>query len=366
MGTGLVPVPTRSSGSMTVKTGNQAIEVSRPVALRHRRVSAQAWLAGAIAVMVVVLIALGRRYGYGVTDYLQLLVDGLQAGVIYALVALGFVAVHRVTGVINFAQGAFVMLGPMLTITFYGRSWPLPPALRLLVCAVLAVVLTAIVGVAVHRLALHPARRASLLTRIIITVGIYVFIQAIALIIWGPRSYVLPAFSTLEMSDRSFFIGDVQIQAQNLWIWGVAAATVALLALFFEQTVLGKAMRACAVNRVAAQLMGIRVDLMATLAFGLAAVLGAIAGIVLGPITRPTYDMGLELGLKGFVAAIMGGLLSFQGAVLGGLILGVLENLWAGVTLAGFKDLFAFVVLILLLLIRPQGFVGAKAEAESG
>lgn len=336
-----------------------------PLMLRRRRGTAQAWLAGAVVVMVVGLIALGRRFGYGLPDYLQLFVDGLQAGVIYALVALGFVAVHRVTGVINFAQGAFVMLGPMLTITFYGQNWPLPPVWRLLTASVLGVLLTAAAGIAVHRLALHPARGASLLTRIIITVGVYVFIQGIALVAWGPRPYVLPAFSTLQMADRSFQVGDVLIQAQTLWIWGTAAASVALLALFFERTVLGKAMRACAVNRMAAQLMGIRVDVMATLAFGLAAALGAIAGIVLGPVTRPTYEMGLELGLKGFVASIMGGLVSFQGAVIGGLILGVLENLWAGVTLAGFKDLFAFAVLILLLLIRPQGFVGAKEEAEA-
>ena len=350
---------------MTSKASHQTVEVATPVVLRRqRRLTAQAWLAGAIVVMVVVLIALGRRFGYGLPDYLQLFADGLQAGVIYALVALGFVAVHRVTGVINFAQGAFVMLGPMLTISLYEQNWPLPPGLRLLAAGVLATVLTAAVGMAVHRLALHPARHASLLNRIIITVGVYVFIQGVALVAWGARPYVLPAFSTLQMADRSYVVGDVVIRAQSVWIWGTAVATVALLALFFERTVLGKAMRACAVNRTAAQLMGIRVDVMATLAFSLAAVLGAIAGIVLGPVTRPTYDMGLELGLKGFVAAIMGGLVSFQGAVIGGLILGVLENLWAGVTLAGFKDLFAFAVLILLLLIRPQGFVGAKEEAE--
>lgn len=331
---------------------------------RQPRISGQAALTGAIGVTVVVLVAMGRRFGYGAVDYLQLLVDGLRTGVIYALVALGFVVVHRVTGVINFAQGAFVMLGPMITITLFSQPSPLGPAGRLLGAAVVAVLITAAVGMAVHRLALHPVRVASLLTRIIITVGLYVFLQGLALLLWGPRPYVLPAFSTLQMADRTFLVGEVIIQAQTLWIWATAAATVALLGLFFERTVVGKAMRACAVNRMAAQLMGIRVDAMATLAFGLAAVLGAVAGIVLGPVTRPTFDMGLELGLKGFVAAIMGGLVSFQGAAIGGLVLGVLETLWAGVTLAGFKDLFAFVVLILLLLIRPQGFLAAREEAE--
>ncbi len=330
----------------------------------QRGATAQRWLTAAIGVVVVVLILLGRRHGFGPADYLQFLVDGLQAGAIYALVALGFVAVHRVTGVINFAQGAFVMLGPMVTISLYEQAPVLPPGPRLVLSALLAMAITAAVGVVVYRLALHPARGASLLTRIIITVGVYLVLQGAALLIWGPRPYVLPAFTTVAMADRSFLVADVLIKAQNLWIWGTAAVTVALLALFSEHTLAGKAMRACAVNRLAAQLMGIRVEAMATLAFGLAAVLGAVAGIVVGPMTRPTFDMGLEVGLKGFVAAIMGGLVSFQGAVLGGLILGVLENLWAGVTLAGFKDLFAFVVLILLLLVRPQGFVGAEAETE--
>lgn len=314
--------------------------------------------------MVAALIVLGRGHGYGAADFLQFAVDGLQTGAIYSLVALGFVAVHRVTGIINFAQGAFFMLGPMLTIALYGMDWPLSSAWRLALAAAVGTLLTAAVGVTVHRLALHPARGASLLTQIIITVGVYLIIQGAALMAWGPQPYVLPAFSTMQMADRSFFVFDVLIRAQNLWIWGTAAVVVALLAAFFEFTVAGKAMRACAANRTAAQLMGIPIHAMSTLAFGLAAVLGALAGIVVGPVTRPTFDMGLEVGLKGFVAAIMGGLVSFQGAVLGGVVLGVLETLWAGVTLAGFKDLFAFAVLILLLLARPRGFGGAEAEVE--
>ena len=123
-------------------------------------------------------------------------------------------------------------------------------------------------------------------------------------------------------------------------------------------------MRACAVNRLAAQLMGIRVDTMATFAFGIAAILGAVSGIVLGPVTRPTYDMGLDLGLKGFVAAIIGGLVNFPAAVIGGLLLGVLENMWAGVTQAGFKDLFAFVILVVMLLVRPRILAGPETEGD--
>ena len=130
------------------------------------------------------------------------------------------------------------------------------------------------------------------------------------------------------------------------------------LATFFERTVPGKAVRACAVNRRAAQLMGISPSRMSLLAFILAAALGAIGGIVLAPATTPIYDMGLKLGLKGFVAAIMGGLVSSIGAVVGGLLLGVLENVGAGVTTAGLKDIFAFIVLILILLFKPTGIIG--------
>jgi len=346
-----------------LEAGTRTIRL-RPARPYTRRLESQAWLAVITGLILLVLVGMGRRLGYGAVDYLQLLVDGLQIGAVYALVALGFVVVYRVTGVINFTQGAFVMLGPMLTVSLLGGS-PAVPALRLLLAAVGAVLTTGVVGMGVYRLTLHPARMASPLTRIIITVGVYISIQGMGLIAWGPRPYTLPAFTTLQMADRLVHVGGIVIQAQTFWIWGTAAVTLALLALFFERTVVGKAMRACAVNRVAAQLMGIRVDRMATLAFGLAAVLGAVAGTVLSPATRPTYDMGLELGLKGFVAAIMGGLVSFPGAVLGALVLGILESLWAGITLSGFKDIFAFVMLIIFLLVRPQGFLAGRGEGSS-
>lgn len=314
--------------------------------------------------LVIFLVLLGRRHGFGVPEYLQFALDGLRGGSIYALVALGFVLVYRVMGVINFAQGAFVMLGPMLTAFFYEQGWPPVPGLRLALAALLAVGIVGALGMAVERLTLYPARCASPLTRIIITVGVYLALQGAALLLWGPYAKVLPSFTTMSLSDPTLRFGGVRVKAQSLWIAGALIATVIALGLFFGHTTVGKAMRACAVNRLAARLMGIPVDTMSTLAFGMAAVLGAIAGIVLGPVTRATYDMGLELGLKGFVAAIMGGLVSFPGAVLGGLVLGVLENLWAGVTVAGFKDLFAFVVLILVLLLHPRGFAGAEAAVE--
>jgi branched-chain amino acid transport system permease protein len=173
----------------------------------------------------------------------------------------------------------------------------------------------------------------------------------------------VPAFTTLEMEDLTLRFGALIVKAQSFWIWGVVAVVLVALALFFERTIMGKALRACAINRRAAQLMGINPSRMSLLAFSLAAALGAVGGMVLAPATRPTYDMGLMLGLKGFVAAIMGGLLSYPGAVVGGLVLGVVENIGAGVTSAGYKDIIVFAILVLILLFRARGFIGGGEQA---
>ena len=339
-----------------------------------------------LAVLAMVLY-LGDRKNLALPQYAQLVLDGLRGGAIYALIALGFVTVFNVTGVINFAQGGFVMLGAMFCVSFFDLPAlsGLAPALRLVLSGVLSVLVVGLVGAAMERLTIFPARHSPALTLIIITVGVYTVMWGSALLIWGADPYQLPAFTTLEQSDKIFRFGQValdgsvswiftgsdlpreasfhgvMVKAQSLWIWGITAVILGGLAYFFERTILGKAVRACAVNRRAAQLMGISPGRMSLLAFVLAAALGAIGGIVLAPATTPIYDMGLKLGLKGFVAAIMGGLVSSPGAVIGGLLLGVLENLGAGVTKAGLKDIFAFIALILILLFRPHGIVGGQA-----
>jgi branched-chain amino acid transport system permease protein len=227
----------------------------------------------------------------------------------------------------------------------------------------LAVTGTTVVGAILERLAIYPARRAPVVALIIITIGVTIAIRALALIVWGTRPYFVPAFTTLEMEDLAVRFAGLIVRAQSFWIWGVVAVVLVALAFFFERTIIGKALRACAINRRAAQLMGINPSRMSLLAFSLAAALGAIGGTVMAPATRPTYDMGLMLGLKGFVAAIMGGLVSYPGAVVGGLVLGVVENIGAGVTSAGYKDIIVFVTLVLILLFRPQGFIGRGGRA---
>lgn len=343
-----------------------------------------------VATLVVVALILyaGSRKNLALPQYVQLILDGLRGGAIYALIALGFVTIFNVTGIINFAQGGFVMLGAMLCVSFFDLSAfaNLAPALRLAVSALLAILAVSLIGAMMERLTIFPARHSPALTLIIITVGVYTVMWGAALLVWGADPYQLPAFTTLEQKDKIFRFGQillndkpswifasptlpqgakfsgVMIKAQSLWIWGTTSVVLGILAYFFERTLLGKAVRACAVNRRAAQLVGISPSRMSLLAFVLAAALGAIGGIVLAPATTPIYDMGLKPGLKGFVAAIVGGLVSFPGAVVGGILLGVLENLGAGITKAGLKDIFAFIVLILILLFRPHGIIGGGSS----
>lgn len=320
-----------------------------------------------IALLVALVLYLGAQKNFEPQQYLQLAVDGLSGGSVYALIGLGFVVVHDVTGILNFAQGEFVMLGAMLSVTFNDVDFPLPPPVKLALAILLALVVTTLFGIGIERAAIYPARRSPVLALIVITIGADIATRALALLIWGTRPYFLPAFTTLGLADLNLRWGDLTFQAQYFWVWGIGAVILAGLFYFFERTLAGKALRACAINRKAAQLMGISPDRMSLLAFALAAAIGAMGGIVMAPITRPTYDMGLVLGLKGFVAAIMGGMVSLPGAVVGGLFLGVLENIGAGVISSSYKDIIAFVLLVLILLFSPRGiFGGAERGVEEG
>jgi branched-chain amino acid transport system permease protein len=288
---------------------------------------------------------------------LQYVVTGVTTGAIYALLAIGLVVIYNVTGVINFAQGESAMLGALLMVQFSSRmALPLPLAL------LLTLLLVTTLGALLYGLAIRPARDASPVTLIIITIGASIALRGGALMIWGTNSYPLRAF-TVTPPIR---LGSAVLRSQSLWIMGTGLVAVTSLYLFFQHTMAGKAMRACAVNRLAARLMGISQGRMGVLSFGLGAALGAAAGAVIAPITYATYDMGTMLGLKGFVAAIMGGLTNPWGAVAGGLLLGVLEAVGAGVISSGAKDAIAFAVLVGILLFRPSGLIGPRRHAYGG
>jgi branched-chain amino acid transport system permease protein len=288
------------------------------------------------------------------SQLVQFLLSGLMTGSIYALVALGFNIVFNATGAVNFAQGEFAMLGGMLASVLLGwTGMPLPLVFVLAVAAVTAI------GAAMERLAIHPVREADILSLIIITIGASILLRGAVMVTLGKNAAGLPAFS----GEAPIRVLGAAFSPQALWIVGVALAVVLLLHLFFEHTVLGKAMQAVAIDREAASLVGIRVGRMVLMAFSLAAAVGAVAGIIITPVTLTIYDAGTMLGLKGFSAAVLGGLGSNVGGIVGGLALGLLESFGAGVVASQTKDAIAFLVLLVLLFVRPTGLLG-RAEAE--
>ncbi len=279
---------------------------------------------------------------FSLADYLQLLVSGVSTGSIYVLIALGLITIYNVTGVINLAQGEFVMLGAMGAVMLQRLHLPLSVAFAG------SVALAMLVGALVYRLTIRPARHAPEVTLIIITIGTAIALRGLALLAWGTTPQSLPEFTP----GPPVTVWGAVLSRQRLWIMGTAAVVLAALYLFFEGTLLGKAVRACAVNRRAAELAGIDTAAMALLAYTISAALGAVAGIVIAPLTLVSYDMGLALGLKGFVVAIMGGLVSAPAAVVGGLLLGVMESFASGLVSSGIKDALAYLALFAVLLAR--------------
>ena len=284
----------------------------------------------------------------------QYLVSGLSTGAIYALIGIGFAIIYNSTEIINFAQGELVMLGGMFTL-FFLETVKLPLPLAIL----LAVLSTTGCGVLFERLTIRPLKSPTPLSLIIITIGGSILIRGIAMLVWGKDTHALPAFSGSE----PIAVGAATILPQHLWIFALTAVAIVLNKLFFQYTITGKAMRACAVNRRAAGLVGIDVRRMVLFSFAISGALGSLAGIIVAPLTMTSYDVGVMLGLKGFCAAIIGGLSGGLGTVLGGLLLGMLESLGAGLISSGYKDAIAFVILLLILFIRPQGLFG-RAQSD--
>ncbi len=280
----------------------------------------------------------------------QYLITGLTVGSIYAMVAVGFNIIYNVTEIINFAQGEFVMLGGLIMV-FMNVAAGLP----LVLAFPATVALVTLVGVLLDRMAIRPIRRPSVLTLIIATIAASILIKGAAMFIWGKNPYDLPAFSGRVPIN---FLGAV-IQPQYFWIMGFLLITVIALSLFFDRTIIGKAMTACADNADAASLVGINVKQMILLSFALSAAIGAIAGITVTPIALMEYDRGAMLAVKGFGAVILGGLGSFPGAILGGLIIGSIESLGAGLISSGYKDAFALIVLMAVLFFKPSGLLGS-------
>ena len=284
-------------------------------------------------------------------EFLQFLFSGITVGSTYALAALGFTLIYNSSNVINFAQGEFIMLGGMLAVYFSQTGLPMPIAFML------AILIPAVVGILMEKLTIEPVKGAETVTLIIITIGASLFIRGLIQVWLGKSTFSLPAFS----GETPIILFGAAIQPQSLWVLGVTAIVVAALWYFFSRTLSGKAMLATSFNQTAARLVGINTSKVLFISFGLSAALGALGGILLTPVTMTSYDVGIMLGLKGFVAAVVGGLGNGLGAVISGLLVGVLESMGAGYISSAYKDAIPFILILLVLFFMPRGLFGGKS-----
>jgi branched-chain amino acid transport system permease protein len=286
-------------------------------------------------------------------EVFQAIFSGLSSGAMYALMAVGISLIYSSTRIINFAQGEFVMLGGMIMASLYGdMKLPFLPAFALTIAIV------TLVGVALKWIVYRQNKRTPLVTILIITIGVSTAISGLSMHVWDKNFHRYPGFT----GQDPIIIGGASILPQSLWVIGTTILLLVILAVFLGRSVEGKAIRACAIDPLAATIMGIKVNRMVLLSFIFSAALGAVAGILVTPITMMEYSGGMLMALKGFSAAIFGGMGSVAGVVLGGFIIGLLESFSAMFLSSGYKDLITFLVIINILLFRPNGLMGRKTS----
>ena len=291
------------------------------------------------------------------STFLQYILSGITVGSVYAAVAVGFNVIYRTTGILNFAQGEFVMLGGMIAATLALR---LPLAVSV-ACAVVAV---GLFGAGLEWAFFRRLRRHTPLHMVVITIGLAILIREAARHVWDEKVRALPFFSGRPVS--SIHLLGAALSPQVLWVLGIVGLAVLALHLIFRHTLAGRAMRACASNPDAAQLAGVNLAAMRTFSFGLSAALGALAGCATSPLTLTQYDMGADLAIKGFAAAALGGLGDPMAAVAGGLAVGLAEKCSIAVLPAAYEDATAFAILILVLLVRPHGLLAPRPATRAG
>lgn len=290
------------------------------------------------------------------TQLLQSLVTGLGVGLIYGLVGVGFCVIYNASGIVNFAQGVFVMLGGMICQAIMTRF-----GLPVLVAAIVTVPLVALSGVLLQILVVRPMwnRGAALFAIILATLATQIMIERVTILTLGDQPRSFPDFTP----GGPLKLGTIAIGYQYFWILGCGSLMVALLWLFFTKTTAGRALRACSQNQEAAALLGIPVHRMLMLSFALSAALGAVAGILVTPTQFTAYNVGTPFGVNGFIAAIIGGFGSAGGALAGGILLGVLQAVAIVMFGAGLKNVVALSALLLVLFIFPSGiFAGLKGK----
>jgi len=284
------------------------------------------------------------------SQLVQFLFSGLTVGAMYALAALGYALIYNASHLVNFAQGEFIMLGAMVASVMVEARLPLPVAIAAGIAAATAT------GVLMERLAIRPARGAPHITLLIITLGVALVIRGAVQVVLGKGNHGLPPFS----GEAPVHFAGATLSSQSLWVFGVTIAIVLLLAWYFGRTRSGKAMLATSHNALAARLVGIDTQWVLMGSFAMSGALGAIGGVLVAPITFTSYDAGVVLGVKGFAAAALGGLGSGPGAIVGGLLLGVLEALTAGYLSAAYKDVVAYLAILLVFIFLPRGLFGGQ------
>lgn len=285
--------------------------------------------------------------------FFQFALSGLITGCVYALVAIGFVMCANVSGIVNFAQGEFVMIGGVVTAGLVTMQVPLVLAI------LIALAIGTVLGLLQERLTVAPIRSAPMFLQATVALAVSVLIRSIALVTMGKDAYGMSGFS----GDDVFELLGAYLPMQALWVWGATAALLAATFWLLRFTDLGRAIRAVSINPRAAELMGIRTSRMSMLVFAGTGAAGALVGVVIAPITSASWDSGLEFGVKGFTAAIIGGFRSPAWATLAALGLGALESLSAGYISSSTKDIVTYGVLLLYLMIRGGVFaLGGRTE----
>ena len=288
-------------------------------------------------------------------ELVQSLVNGVGIGLVYGLIAIGFCVIYNASGIVNFAQGVFVMLGGMFSYSLLVQM-KLPLALA----AAISIVLVAGIGVLVQILIIRPMwkRKAPMFAIILATLAVQLLIEQVVILTMGDQPRTFPQFT----GGGPLKIGPIAIGYQLFWVLGCGALMVGLLTLFFNKTRVGRALRACSQNREAAALLGIPVDSMLMLSFALSAALGAAAGILITPMQYTAYSVGGPFGVNGFIAAIIGGFGSAPAALAGGILLGLVQSGAIVVFGAGYKNVIALTILLIVLLFFPRGLFGGLAK----
>jgi branched-chain amino acid transport system permease protein len=304
--------------------------------------------------------------------FLQQIINGLVLGSIYALVALGYTMVYGILGLINFAHGDIVMVGALIALSVAQAlaASGMPAPLVLVVSALAAMLVCVMLGVSIERVAYRPLRRAPRLAPLITAIGVSILLQYTAALIWGKQYISMPDL----IRPERIALGGAGFTELQAFIFILACTVMAGLLWFIKRTLIGKAMRATAQNADVAGLMGVNINHVISLTFLLGSAIGAIAGVMIVLYYGlGHYFMGFMLGMKAFTAAVLGGIGNVAGAMLGGMLLGIIESLAAGyigditggVLGSNYRDVFAFLVLVLVLVLRPSGLMGQPSSERA-